>query len=178
MAVFEESGLRLTVPDGHWFRFADMAAYRALSGRHLSEMDVGWWDHSAAGTLWVVEIKDYSGLPATEQLPTHLLERLTSKATDVLLLLSAAWLNTNRGQQLRVALPVACRSVPLAPKRLRLVFVLRVHAPMGPDLQRSFGVLKSALAARMSGRAALFDLEDVSLCDHVTAAKYLPLVAV
>jgi hypothetical protein len=45
MAVYEESGLRLDLPDGAHFRFADTDSYRPLSGRFLKATSgrSPWW---------------------------------------------------------------------------------------------------------------------------------------
>jgi hypothetical protein len=59
--TFEESGFRVTAPDPA-FRFADLVSYRALSGQHLKEMDVGWWEKAPNGTerLLLLELKGMS----------------------------------------------------------------------------------------------------------------------
>jgi hypothetical protein len=51
-----ESGVEVTLPQGVGFRFCDCATYKQLSGRHLKEMDFGWWDEGR-GKLVLLEPK-------------------------------------------------------------------------------------------------------------------------
>lgn len=57
MATYVESGLCLDLPDGQHFRFADLPAYKALSGQHLKEMDFAW---IADGKLVLLEVRSYA----------------------------------------------------------------------------------------------------------------------
>jgi hypothetical protein len=75
MPIYEESGLRIELPDGDSFRFQDCSGYKSLSGKNLSEMDFGWWD-SAKNILWLLDVKDYSHLTKRERMPEYLLENL------------------------------------------------------------------------------------------------------
>jgi hypothetical protein len=59
MPIYEESGLRITLPNGENFRFQDFPSYKKLNGKNLSEMDFGWWD-ATKNTLFLLEVKDYS----------------------------------------------------------------------------------------------------------------------
>jgi hypothetical protein len=85
MPIFQESGLRITLPDGECFRFQDCPSYKTLNGKNFSEIDFCWWD-STKNTLWLLELKDYSHVTPSEKLPNHLLEKLTNKVTDSLLI--------------------------------------------------------------------------------------------
>jgi hypothetical protein len=171
MPTYIESGLHVHLPDGDSFRFEDCAAYRRLSGWSLKEMDFGWWDGDRQ-ILWLMELKDYSRLTPRERLPEPLFDNLLNKATDSLLMLSAAWLQSNQGKTLRPCLPSSCGQLP---RRIKLVFVIKLHqTPIIADL----GPLGVRLKNRLRGRVALFDLDvkDVAIADHNTAIKLgLPL---
>lgn len=164
--IYSESGLRVDLRGKDHFRFQDCPAYRSISGQNLKEMDFGWWD---ADTLWLLELKDYAHLSPEERLPGHLLEELANKATDVLLMLAAAWIGTEMGNGLKACLPKHSQR----PHRLKLAFVLKVEPILVPQIQ----TLKDTLNQRLRGRIALFDIRNVILIDHLTAIKYdfLPL---
>jgi hypothetical protein len=175
MPIYEESGLRIALPDGDSFRFQDCSGYKSLSGQNLSEMDFGWWE-SAKNILWLLDVKDYSHLTKKEKMPEYLLENLISKAADSLLILSAVWSGTAKGQEICLDLPPSCRTFPRAPKRLKLVFVLKLTKH---HRKTDLGPLKTRLSARLKGRIALFDITNVTLADHETALKMgLPISAI
>ena len=96
--VHDERPFRVELPSGNNFRFQDMPAYQSLSGRRLKEMDFGWWEGPPGNTLWLLEVEDFSRLSRSERLPEDLLEKLRTKATDSLLILSSAWLGTDKGR--------------------------------------------------------------------------------
>lgn len=164
MAEYSENGIKVTLADGEHFRIQDLSSYQTLKSQTLCEMDFGWWD-TDKNTLWLLEVKDYFHLTATERLPDYLLGMLINKATDSLMFLSAAWLGSVRGQSIHAELPTFCQCFPQHPKKLKLVFVLKIEHRLKADL----GVLKTSLSNRLRGRVALFDLNNVTLTDHETA---------
>ncbi|MEQ8969819.1 MAG: hypothetical protein RIE73_05425 [Coleofasciculus sp. C1-SOL-03] len=119
MSIYQESGLQITLPDTERFRFQDCSGYKTLNGKNLSEMDFGWWD-STKNSLWLLDVKDYSHLTPTERLPDYLLENLVNKATDSLLILSAVWFGSVKGQEICSELPLSCRTFPSKPKKLKI----------------------------------------------------------
>jgi hypothetical protein len=172
MPDYNESGLRISLPDGHGFRFQDMPAYKGLSGQNLKEMDFGWWD-SERGIVWLLEVKDYSDSSIGASLPVdHLLAGLRDKATDALLILAAAWLGTDKGHDFSRSLPSSCRRLTGNLPRLKIVFVLKVgRRRISSDLPP----LKDKLNQVLKGRVALFDVPSVILTDHNTAAGLMRL---
>ena len=84
MPVYEESGLRVTLPDGASFRIQDLQTYNQLKGRKLREMDFCWFNKNS-NQINLLEIKDYSYY----DLPEHLVDVLQDKTVDTLLLLCA-----------------------------------------------------------------------------------------
>ncbi len=167
MPIYQESGLQITLPDGESFRFQDCSGYKTLSGKNLSEMDFGWWN-STKNSLWLLDVKDYSHLPPTERLPDHLLDNLIKKATDSLLILSAVWFGSVKGQEICSELPLSCRTFPSKPKKLKIVFVLKITNSL---LKAELSPLKTRLLARLRGRIALFDINNVTLADHETGIR-------
>ncbi|HEY9753016.1 MAG TPA: hypothetical protein V6C46_08690 [Coleofasciculaceae cyanobacterium] len=167
MAEYLENGIKVTLPDREHFRIQDLSTYKALKGWDLSEMDFVWWNLSK-DTLWLIEVEDYFHLSNKDRLPAYLLDRLINKATDSLMFLSAAWFNSAQGKKIYAELPVFCQYFPSHPKRLKLVFVLKITEH---HLKADLGVLKTRLSSCLRGRVSLFDLKHITLTDHETAQK-------
>lgn len=161
------------MPDGESFRLQDNPAYQKLKGKYLAEMDFAWWDTSQQ-ILWLLDVKDYSQLTPSERLPDYLLDKLINKVTDSLMILSSVWINSEQGQQIKIGLPTSCQTFPLKPRRLKIVFVLKIQ---NPTLKADLSPLKTRLVDRLKGRLALFDLSNITLVDHEIAVKIkgLPL---
>ena len=165
MATYSESGLCLDLPDGQHFRFADLAAYKPLSGQHLKEMDFAWVHE---GKLILLEVRSYSQVTATltggdfapvkgKPLP-HRYEALIDKLTDSLLMLLATWADTDYGKSIKTGLPAAAQS------RLPLKLVVAVELPA--HLAVHLPGLRDSLNQRMRGRIALADVPSVALIDY------------
>ncbi|WP_445630204.1 hypothetical protein [Nostoc sp. DSM 114167] len=171
MPIYEESGLRITLPDGESFRFQDCPSYQILNGKNLSEIDFGWWDASK-DTLCLLEVKDYSGLSPSERLPQHLLDKLINKVTDTLMLLSSVWFASLQGQQICSDLPVSCQTFPIKPKKIKIVIILKINSDI--KIRDELSPIKTRLKDKLLGRLQLFDIKHVTLVDHETAIK-MPL---
>ncbi|MDB9528948.1 hypothetical protein PN498_23345 [Oscillatoria sp. CS-180] len=169
MAVYQESGLEVDLPDHQIFRFCDCTAYRRLSSYSLKEMDFGWWDNQAS-TLWLMELKDYSRLALEDKLPNNLFGNFVDKATDSLMMLAAVWSNSEHGQALGRCLPTPCTSFPQQPHEIKLVFVLKLESQ---QLLTQLSALSVRLRNRLRGRIALFNMSmtDLILLDHMTAIR-------
>ncbi|CAN5467714.1 hypothetical protein BH10PSE16_BH10PSE16_04500 [soil metagenome] len=165
MATYLESGLRLDLPDGQHFRFADLPAYQALSSYRLKEMDFAWLD---GGKLFLLEVRSYAQVtetltgahfvPAKGQPAPFRYEALIDKVTDSLLMLLAAWAGSASGQALREGLPEGAKSrLPL-----KLVIAVDLPAKLAIHLQG----LRDSLNARLRGRMALADVRNVVLIDY------------
>lgn len=166
MATYEESGLRLTLPDDQHFRFADLAPYRSLSGQHLKEMDFAWID--GQGRLILLEVRSYAQVTETLTGPDFMptkgraapfrFQALLDKVTDTLLMLAAVWSGTAWGRTLSPLLPLEAR------QPLPLKVVIAVDLP--PALTVHLQGLRDSLNARLQGRLALVDVPRVVLIDH------------
>lgn len=165
MAIYNESGLTFDLPDGQHFRFSELAAYKRLSGQHLKEMDFAW---VAQGKLFVLEVRSYAQISSplagadfvavNGGAKPHRYQALIDKLTDSLLMLLAAWADTDLGQSIKAGLPVAARS------RLPLKLVIALDLPAG--LTVHLPVLRDSLNQRMRGRMALADVRSVTLIDY------------
>jgi hypothetical protein len=166
MPPYIESGLRLDLPTGLHFRFADTAAYNAVKGQSVKEMDFAWVD---SGKLFLLEVRSYTQVSQTLSLADFVpvkgqpepfrFSALIDKVTDSVLMMLAAWTNTAWGQQLKTELPAAAQS------RMPLKLVIAVELP--PALTIHLQGLRDSLNARLRGRAALADVGSVVLIDYV-----------
>jgi hypothetical protein len=178
VAIYNESGLTLELPDGLHFRFAELPAYKGLSGQNLKEMDFAWVD---TGKLFLLEVRSYAKVtatltgaefvPAKGQAAPHRFEALVDKLTDSLLMLLAAWADTDTGKSVKTDLPAVART------RLPLKLVIAVELP--PNLVVHLIGLRDSLNARMRGRVALADVRTVVLMDYarlVANPRFSPFV--
>lgn len=135
----------MELPEDTGFRFADLRSYRALAGRHVSEMDFGWI-HAGSDALCLMEVKDYCGRDA----PSHLLPKLIAKGRDSVLLLQSAWGELSGvGQGLRSDLPAPCRDR----RSVRLFFVLKRDPGMSPPEARLMQTMQDALRSAIGAYA-------------------------
>jgi hypothetical protein len=164
-----ESGFKVAVDEAASFRLEELDPYRRLSGLHLKEMDIGWWD-GAASRLVLLELKgatvwdafDSSRQPAHD----HLIANLRSKATDVLLILAAMWTGTNLGNEFKTLLPPGARSYP-GDGRIKLVFLVDTPASRRPLLT----AVKDELNRKAAGRARLLGVQHLTVVDYDVALK-------
>ncbi len=165
MAIYHESGLSLDLPDGLHFRFAELPAYQRLNGQYLKEMDFAWVD---GGKLFLLEVRSYAQIittltradfvPVQGQPRPHRHEALVDKLTDSLLMLLAAWADTDYGKSIKAGLPAAARS------RLPLKLIVAIELPS--NLSVHLSGLRDSLNARLRGRIALADVRTVALVDY------------
>ena len=164
--VVSESGIEVSLPPG-CFRFAEMDAYRSLSGQGVKEIDFGWWDASGR-RLVLLEVKgrEVWDAPPPASPHEHLLEVCAQKAVDTLLMLSASWLGTAIGSALRQGLPPEAQTYP-GDGRVKLVFLIDV-----PDQKRELLIaVRDDLNARLRGKLALFGIRVVTVVTLETAEK-------
>jgi hypothetical protein len=169
--VFEESGFRIAPPDPA-FRIAETAAYRALSGRRLKEMDVGWWETLPDGRhrLLLLEVKGIKVWQTPPDNPAkpheHLVQTCVDKATDTLLMLAGKWTATTWGQELTKELPVEVSVYP-GDAALKLVFLIDI-----PTRRRELLLaVREEINSRLSGRLGIFGKQSVSIIDFESAQK-------
>jgi len=165
VTIYIESGLRLDLPDGQHFRFADLPAYKKLSGQHLKEMDFGW---IAGKKLFLLEIRSYAqmteALAVSDFVPVkglpvpYRFQVLVEKVTDSLMMLLAAWADSDHGQAIRADLPAAARN------RLPLKLIVAVDLPA--KLSVHLLGLRDSLNEHLRGRIALADVGSVVLIDY------------
>ncbi len=85
-------------------------------------------------------------------------QALIDKLTDSLLMLLAAWADTDLGLTIKAELPLLARS------RLPLKLVIALDLPA--ELTVHLPVLRDSLNERMRGRMALADVRGVALIDY------------
>ena len=155
----------LPISPGLHFRFAVTAAYNAVKGQSVKEMDFAWVD---SGRLFLLEVRSYTQVSQTLSLADFVpvngqpqpfrFSALIDKVTDSVLMMLSAWANTAWGQQLKTELPVVARST----MPLKLVIAVELPAALTIHLQG----LRDSLNARLRGRVALADVGSVVLIDY------------
>lgn len=162
MSISVESGMRVDLTGKPHFRFQELTAYQSVSGQHVKEMDYCWLDNNV---LFMLELKSYSaevveareGQKASDQFVDYLIDKTAPKVWDSLLLLSACWLRTKKGDKLRQELDVQFH---VRIERIRVVIVLEV-----PDwFKPQFETLKRQFRKVLLGKMALFDSSSLIVC--------------
>lgn len=165
MPLINESGLNVDLPVGMNFRFADMAAYKAVCGSGVKEMDFAW---IAEGKLFLLEVRDYTAttaaltvgelVPVSGQPKPFRFNALVDKVTDSVMMMLSAWSGTAWGSQLKGALPAAAQN------RMPLKVVVAIELPA--HLKVHLQPLRDSLNARLKGRLAVADVRNVALIDY------------
>ncbi|HAG82763.1 MAG TPA: hypothetical protein DCL61_16765 [Cyanobacteria bacterium UBA12227] len=96
------------------------------------------------------------------------MEKLINKITDSLLILSSVWSGSIQGQKICAELPIFCHTFPIQPQKIKIVVVLKITST---HLKPELSPLKTRLLDKLRGRLQLFDITNVTLVDHETAAK-------
>lgn len=164
MATYVESGLRVELPAGQHFRFADLPAYKPLSGQRLKEMDFAWIEN---GKLYLLEVRSYVDMvdllapadfvPAKDQPTPYRFQALIDKVTDSLLMMLAVWADTEHGGKIGASFPLAARA------RLPLKLIIAVDLP--EHLVVHLQALRDSLNERLRGRISLADIGNIAVMD-------------
>jgi hypothetical protein len=165
MPTIIESGLRVDLPEGTSFRFADTEAYKAVKGHSLKEMDFGWVDECK---LFLLEVKSYSQItdtlaltdfvPGKGQPAPFRFAALIDKINDSILMLLSAWAGTAWGRKLKAELPKTAQA------QIPVKLIVAVDLP--PRLRQHLPPMRDSLNARLKGRVTLADVGSVALIDY------------
>lgn len=142
-AVFTESGVTIDLTGRENFRFSTCPGYAPLSGTGLKEMDVGWFEPTAAGgagKLYLVELKDFSletlagrkgsSYPTYAAKAEFIIEELVRKSLDSVCMLMAV----------AAGVPAAATLAPCLPPSfgpgtaVQLVHILHLSPSLVPYL--------------------------------------------
>lgn len=184
MGVIEESGMRIEYPDSNSFRIGELDAYKRLSGKHLKEMDLGYWD-AEKETLWLVELKGESDRllevadehhketqTGDESIRLERCSRFTHdlmlKTLDTLLIMASIWSGTDEGLNIGEEIPEAIRQYP-GHGNVKLAFVIDTAA----ERKHLLNILKDHVNTRLEGRLALFNIRRITLVDIDTASRLM-----
>lgn len=161
---YRESGISLDFgryPDTH-FRWETNTAYRKLSGQSIKEIDFGWWDGKYLNLL---ELKDYTRAELGDNVD-KLLDNLTQKSVDTLIMLQSIWLNTPTGKQLAQQLPNSLhKKVPI--RIFHLINVTRKDVP-------TLLLFNSKLTNRFKGYQQLFNIQKYTALPPQAAQQLFP----
>ena len=149
--VIIESGFKATFPEEKSFRLQDIDVYRRLSGKALKEMDIGWWDEDK-NRLVFIELKGGD----TEFEKKHFIDNITQKVTDVLLIMSAVWIGTRKGNDIRKQLPEPIHHYH---EDRRLMFVVVID--ISDESLQLIPPVREAINGRLEGRLHLFGVHRI-----------------
>ncbi|MDP8207033.1 MAG: hypothetical protein P9L92_10250 [Candidatus Electryonea clarkiae] len=162
MTDFEESGMKITLPDNDCFRFEDITALSNIRNKGLKDMDFGWWDNSK-NVLFLLEVKETSD-------PSSYETAIVEKVVDTLLTLSASWIPTLRGKSIARELPSSCQSFLNPPHKLQIVIIFKIQRTNIQGLH----TLQDSVRNKLEGKVKLFDMvrNSVKLMDISTAINF------
>lgn len=161
MTLFNESEVRGDLTGKPHFRFQDLKAYQSISGHHVKEMDYCWLD---AEQLILLEMKAYADeceqakldrIPP-DQFISSLVEKTAPKVWDSLLMFSACWLATSKGQEFRRELDEKFH----IRQQIGVVIVLDVPQQFRPH----FWMVKERFRSVLKGKMSLFDSRRLIVC--------------
>jgi len=164
-----ESGFKVSTDSATSFRLADLEPYRKLSGLHLKEMDIGWWDSSTSRII-LLELKG-SGVwdafdSSREHAHDHLVANLRDKATDAMMILASVWVGTTRGKEMKKLLPANVRRYP-GDGKIKLIFLVDTPRSRKPLLS----AINDEVNRKAAGRSRLFGVPRVTVVDFDVATR-------
>jgi len=170
MPIYKESGLAISLADDNYFRFCECITYRKLSGSYLREIDFGWWD-AEESYLYLMELTDFSSLTPDEQLADNFLNEVILRTVDCLLMLSAIWSRSRKGQNLQADITQTCISFPSELCKIKIVVVIKIESRHS---RTWLSPLLTLLRARIKSKASLLDIDfknDILLLNHEVAKR-------
>jgi hypothetical protein len=175
MPIYQESGMKIHLPDSESFRISDCTTWeKKLKLNTLKEMDFGFWDRNKQQII-LIEVKDFTQLnhPKAKESkkPEDFIESFVKKGTDMLILLSGIWINSTHGTDMKQEILTTCPNFPNTLCKFKLIFVVKTNDPNAGIWLQPLG---TKIRNKMHGRTLLFNLDpntDLLLLDHITAAK-------
>jgi hypothetical protein len=168
MPGFTESSITLNFPDTNFFRLADCAGYRKLSGNNFKEMDACWYD-STSDIYWLIELKDFSA--AALNLPENISQRswdMLKKAIDTLFMFLCVKHNYGYSQQL---VPCFSQSATFTQQtEIKIVNIVHCDPAQIPDVQ----LLHNDFRNKFKPYAELFGVRHYAVMEHSSAIRNLP----
>jgi hypothetical protein len=165
MSKYKESGVEVDLTGLPHHRFADLPAYRSLSGQFIKECDFTWLQVAANGklqanSLFNLELKGFGNhlIPVD-----HEFERLVKKVRDTLSLFSMAWIKRGKGKELQQQLPLEYNSHQILRK---IYFVLLINEKNSQAT--ALRAINNKLKNELRGISALYDCK-VTLVNLSTA---------
>ena len=166
-----EPGFLFSPPHERSFRLSASALSDTFKRFGIQEMDFAWWNEPQQ-TMNLLEVKDYSTGSFSAE---HYVNECAQKATDCLLLLGSIWYGLPYGPKVRECVPDEWHTLPVAPPRLHLFFVMREPQSTDP---LGMSALEGRVRNKMRGRLELLNLTRATtlfLMNHRTAAARLPI---
>jgi hypothetical protein len=167
MPGFTESNITLNFPDTNFFRFADCAGYKLLSGNHFKEMDACWFD-MGNNLYWLIELKDFSlaNLTTAETIEKKSWD-IVKKAVDSLcMFLSSKHLYTY-SSNLNPCFPPP---IPNGATQFKFVTIIHCDPAQKADVQ----LINEKFKNKFKPYAVLFGITNYSIVEHSRAINIIP----
>lgn len=163
MHTFTESNITLNFPDTNYFRFADCAGYKRLSGYSFKEMDACWYD-TTTNTYWLFELKDFTQVDVRQTLGDKVQE-FVKKAVDSLCMFLSIKHSYN-AQDLEACIPIQLS----IDTQFKFVIIVHCHSSQKADIQ----LLHNSFRHQFKPYSELFNVKHYAVMEHSSAIKNIP----
>lgn len=139
--IYKESGVSIDLSAYAHFRFENCEGYRKIKGCNVKEIDFGWWNEEEE-CLYLLELKDFTANPeriVEKEKSVELIENLCKKSIDVVLMLSAVWLDNAGGREIKPCLPARARQKC----KMKIFHLVRCDESIEPALNAMNDKLKN-----------------------------------
>lgn len=139
--IYNESGINIDLSDYSHFRFENCAGYQEIKGFNVKEIDFGWWDEKEE-CLYLLELKDFTANPeriVEKEKSDELIENLWKKSIDVILMLSAIWLDNPGSREIKSCLPLHAQQKC----KMKIFHLIRCDKSIEPTLNAVNDKLKN-----------------------------------
>lgn len=169
---FEENGIRVHFPDSNYFQLSTCAAYQAISGQGVKEMDIGWLDTSN-NVLWLVEMKGYYHPSNAKYFPKDL--RISSVVDSLLNELYTKSIHTLCQIYTNRAGTKSCVGQVISDQAtLKLVYLIRTI----PGQETYLNPMQDAIRAKLKPFIAIYRIDAITIVsyDYVVSQQLLSWV--
>lgn len=173
--IHTESGVQVDLTGKPHFRFQDLPAYKQIKGQHLKEMDYCWLHD---GELFLLEVKSYADALAEirrkdvgeqvagkdirenkvdrqKSIIKRFWDKTIPKISDSLLMFSASWVGTLKGEALSKQFTSPEFTVP--PRRISIIIIVEMPEEQSDRYRDRFSEIRKRCRVVTRGQRALFD---------------------
>jgi hypothetical protein len=165
MASIVESGISLSFPDNHFFRFEDCEVYnRKLKAFSFKEVDVCWYQKSK-DLYWFIELKDYSrDFEAFEKIEDRV-SNILQKAINSLSMFLSRKHDYELGKELKTCFN------PKPEEKTKLILIAIIHT--SSSTVTHVPLMNDRFKQKFRAYADLFSIDLFAIIDHNQAKKVI-----